>query len=99
MRPVGRNDDVDGSKCGTMLRGIVTMRQTNPLIPKYQVPGNSKDGQGVEVNNPYANKAVRKDNAMTKSVHFQGGSKLVETGMAAMASSKSTAQKLDQFVN
>lgn len=41
VRPVGRNDDVEGSKCGSVLRGIVTMRQTNPLMPKYQNLGNT----------------------------------------------------------
>ena len=26
VRPVGRNDDVEGSKCGSVLKGIVTTR-------------------------------------------------------------------------
>lgn len=58
VRPVGRNDDVEGSKCGTMLRGIQTIRHTNPLMPRYEMPGNATDGaKGLETNNPYANKA------------------------------------------
>jgi len=40
IRPVGRNDDVDGSKCGSVLKGIVTVRSVNPLMPAYQMPGN-----------------------------------------------------------
>ena len=96
IRAVGRNDDVDGSKCGSMLRGIVTVRTTNPLVPVYQMPGNTVDGKTLEINNPYGNKsqtgtAVRRPNEITKSVNF-GSSKLVESGKEALAShSRSTA--------
>lgn len=92
VRPVGLNDDVDGSKCGSMLRGIVTIRQTNPLEPTYKMPGNSTDGQGLEVNNPYANKHARKTTETAKSVSFTCSKQLTDTGMAAVAShTKSTA--------
>jgi len=55
VRPVGRNDDVEGSKCGSVLKGIVTTRSTHPLMPDYQMPGRSVDGTTAEINNPYGN--------------------------------------------
>lgn len=65
VRPVGRNDDVEGSKCGSVLKGIVTTRATNPLQPSYMMPGNTNDGKGAEINNPYGDKK-----AVTKSVNW-----------------------------
>lgn len=70
VRPVGRNDDVDGSKCGSVLKGIVTVRQTNPLMPNYQIPGHSVDGSGKDINNPYGNQGKRRDAPVTKSVNW-----------------------------
>ena len=54
IRAVTNNDDVPGSKCGSLLKGIVTQRQTHPLQPVYKVPGNSETNHPVEINNPYA---------------------------------------------
>jgi hypothetical protein len=61
-----------------MLRGIVTVRQTNPLVPNYQVPGYSKDGN-VEVNNPYANNRRRE---VAKSVNFSNSHSLMDSAAA-----------------
>ena len=92
---MGRNDDVDGSKTGTVLKGIVTTRATNPLVPDYQMPGRSVDGKGSEVNNPYG-----RTTAVTKSVKWEKGtSSLAESGLAQTQHTKSTAQKLDKFIN
>ena len=100
VRPVGSNDDVDGSKCGSVLKGIVTTRQSNPLMPNYQMPGQSVDGSGAEINNPYGNQGKRRDAAVNKSVNFKGSNKLAENGLAQMNShSASTAQKLDKFIS
>jgi len=52
---VGSNGDVEGSKCGSVLKGIVTTRTTNPLQPTYSMPGNKADGNGAAINNPYGN--------------------------------------------
>jgi hypothetical protein len=99
VRPVGRNDDVEGSKCGSVLKGIVTARQTHPLMPNYQIPGHTVDGSGAGINNPYGNQGKRRDAAVTKSVNFKsGGNKLAEAGSAQMNASASTAQKLDKFI-
>ena len=98
IRAVGRNDDVDGSKTGTVLKGIVTTRATNPLMPDYQMPGRSVDGKGTEVNNPYGNQG--RGAAVTKSVKWEKGtSSLAESGLAQTQHTKSTAQKLDKFIN
>lgn len=91
---MGRNDDIPGTKCGTMLRGIVTVRQTNPLMPNYQVPGFSKDGN-VEVNNPYGNSRKRE---VAKSVNFSNSHSLMESA-AAQVHTLSVAQKLDQYIS
>ena len=94
IRPVGRNDDVEGSRAGSLKRGITTIRATNPLQPDYQVPGRTVNGaSGFEINNPYGRKLAE----TSKSVSF-APSKLAETGKAAMQS-KSKAQQLDGFVN
>ena len=37
-----QNEDIPGSKCGTLKHAIQTDRNTNPLQPTYQVPGNSE---------------------------------------------------------
>lgn len=47
VRPITNNDDVLGSKCGSLLRGIQTIRQTNPLQPTYKVPGNTDTNHPV----------------------------------------------------
>lgn len=91
MRPVGRNDDVEGSHCGSLKRGIATKRETNPLKPEYQYLGRSVNGAGFEINNPYGG---HKQYSTSKSVNF-APSKLAETGKAAM---QSQAQKMDSFV-
>lgn len=85
VRPVGKNDDVEGSKCGSMLRGIQTVRQMNPLVPQYQLPGHSSNGAtGHEVNNPYSKKAATGSAAVRRTA-------LQDSGAAAMAKSSSTA--------
>lgn len=60
------------------------------------MPGNSKDGNGFEINNPYGNQG--KSAAVTKSTNFKSGSQLQETGLAQVQSA-STAQKLDKFIS
>jgi hypothetical protein len=45
-----QNEDIPGSKCGTLKLAIITERQTNPLNPEYQVPGNKETGG---LNDPY----------------------------------------------
>lgn len=54
IRRITQNDDVIGSNCGSLKRGTVTSRMTNPLMPKYQLPGNSEIPTRSEINDPYA---------------------------------------------
>ncbi len=83
VRAVGRNDDVDGSKCGTMLRGIQTIRQTNPLMPNYQMPGNSTDGaKGLECNNPYGNNKAATGGAKRGNQLAEGGAAMTKSTTA-----------------
>ena len=70
------------------------MRQTNPLVPNYQVPGYSKDGN-VEVNNPYANNRRRE---VAKSVNFSNSHSLMDSAAAQMHT-LSVAQKMDQYIS
>ena len=46
--------DIKGAKSGTLLKGIYTQRNTNPLCPKYKYPGN-EELKGYFENNPYNN--------------------------------------------
>ena len=39
VRPVTTNLDIDGTVCGTLKKGVVSTRLTNPLDPSYQNPG------------------------------------------------------------
>ncbi len=44
--------DIDGAKSGSLRKGIVSERQTNPLNPNYILPG---DRELAKDNNPYGN--------------------------------------------
>lgn len=39
VRPVAQNTDIVGSTAGTLKKGVVSTRVTNPLEPEYQMPG------------------------------------------------------------
>jgi hypothetical protein len=34
--------DIDKAQASTLKKGITTIRQTNPLMPNYQFPGNKE---------------------------------------------------------
>lgn len=71
-RKLTQNDDIAGSKCGSLKAAIITERQTNPLNPNYRVPGNTEVNTSVG-NDPYgrggcsvtANKVQRLNSAAT----------------------------------
>lgn len=69
VRPVGRNDDVPGSKCGSLRKSFVSDRRTNPLVPVYQLPGNGDNHKRAEINDPYADfkKAVSQGSSKRRS--------------------------------
>ena len=46
--------DIKGAKSGTLLKGIYTERNTNPICPQYKYPGN-EELKGYYENNPYNN--------------------------------------------
>ncbi len=54
IRRLTQNDDVIGSTCGSLKKGIVTSRVTHPLMPSYKLPGNSEAPTRTEINDPYA---------------------------------------------
>ena len=54
-RQLTQNEDIPGSKCGSLKNAIITERQTNPLNPVYKVPGNTEINTDVG-NDPYGRK-------------------------------------------
>ena len=52
MRQPTKNDDIDGSKPGTLKGGVQTNRVGDPLNPVYQYPG-CGEKPTFEVNDPY----------------------------------------------
>jgi len=57
-------NDIDGAKSGSLKKGIITQRITNPLNPLYSNPGNN-ELIGVN-NNPYGNTLFMKGKAKTE---------------------------------
>lgn len=47
------NDDIPGSKCGSLRKSVPTTRNVNPLKPEYQIPGNTEIRNVVQANDPY----------------------------------------------
>lgn len=68
VRKVGNNDDVFGSKCGSLRKGIETKRALNPLQPAYRLPGEGANPGKTEINDPYGNRksaaCVKRPSAM-----------------------------------
>ena len=58
--------DIKGTKSGTLLKGIYTQRNTNPLCPKYKYPGN-EELKGYYENNPYNNFFPTVNNSINRS--------------------------------
>ncbi len=52
--------DIKGTVTGSLKKGIVSERQTNPLTPKYMFPGDIELGQG-KINNPYGNTLFKQE--------------------------------------
>ena len=61
--------DIKGTKSGTLLKGISTERNTNPLCPKYKYPGN-EELKGYYENNPYNNfsNSMNRSKSMTNNL-------------------------------
>lgn len=55
--------DIEGAKSGSLKKGIVSERQTNPLDPKYAMPGDKELGKDI---NPYGNTLHAKIKAKTQ---------------------------------
>ncbi len=68
--------DIHGAKSGSLKKGIISQRMTNPLDPSYSLPGNT-ELTGVN-NNPYGGtlfmKAKPKTEANTPNVDIEGSS-------------------------
>lgn len=43
VRNPNNSDDIPGAKAGTLKKGVKTSRITDPLNPKYDIPGNSEE--------------------------------------------------------
>jgi hypothetical protein len=52
VRDLTTNEDIPGSKCGTVKRTVCTTRVTNPLEPEYQIPGQT-ELKSFSINDPY----------------------------------------------
>ena len=50
-RNLTQNEDIEGTKCGTVKKSIVTKRGLNPLAPEYQIPGRTECSDNM--NDPY----------------------------------------------
>ena len=72
--------DIKGTKSGTLLKGICTQRNTNPLSPKYKYPGN-EELKGNYENNPYnnifpnVNNSINRSKSMTNNLKKEGANK------------------------
>ena len=56
-RHITQNEDIDGSKCGTVKKSIITTRNLNPLEPSYQIPGRSETNE--DMNDPYGSRGCQ----------------------------------------
>lgn len=75
--------DIKGTKSGTLLKGIYTQRNTNPLCPKYKYPGN-EELKGYYENNPYnnifpsGNNSINRSKSMTNNLKKEGINKEIQ---------------------
>ena len=113
VRNVTGNDDVFGSKCGSLRKSMITQRATNPLQPDYQIPGRSEVRDTMQNNDPYADFSKKKastgaaavrptasaSNADVKS-EASKGSQFAKAGAQVMSGQEgaSNAQKMDSFI-
>ena len=72
-------EDIIGAKHDTKVRGIVTKRRINPLVPKYQYPGFREERERV-VNNRYGNNNFNiENNDIAKSMEIQNENHLMDS--------------------
>ena len=71
-------EDIIGAKHDTKIRGIVTKRKINPLVPKYQYPGVREERERI-ANNRYGNNNFNNENNdIAKSMEVQSGNNLID---------------------
>lgn len=58
--------DISGAAVGSLKKGIVSNRHTNPIMPNYVLPGSSLYGND---NNPYGDKIVKDGQAILNQGH------------------------------
>lgn len=56
-RHITQNEDIVGSKCGTVKKSIITTRQLNPLEPSYQIPGRTETNE--DMNDAYGSRGCQ----------------------------------------
>ena len=74
VRPLNKNDDIDGSKPDTLKRGLSGKRVINPLEPSYFYPGGTENVNTL--NDPYGLK-----NCSMSQANFQTAQKLGVTAL------------------
>ncbi len=79
-----KNDDIVGSNSGSLHKGIVTKRSTNPLDPNYRM-------LSEEINNPYGNTLFSKGSK--KIIDLE--SKVQENGLQIIGSNYTMEKKFD----
>lgn len=105
------NDDVFGSKPGSLRKSVVTTRVTNPLVPDYQIPGRGEVRDTTNNNDPYADFSKKKAStgatatrpkadSMAEVKSEASGGAFRKTGQSVVNSQagSSNAQKLDSFI-
>ncbi len=79
-----KNDDIVGSNSGSLKKGIVTKRSTNPLDPNYRMLSD-------EINNPYGNTLFSKG---SKKIH-ELENKVQENGLHIIGSNSTIEKRID----
>ena len=69
--------DIKGTKTGTLLKGICTKRNTNPLCPKYKYLG-QEELKGYYENNPYNNYNPNINSSLSRSKSMTNNLKKTE---------------------
>ena len=85
--------DIKGTKSGTLLKGIYTQRNTNPLCPKYKYPGN-EELKGYYENNPYNNFNPSFNSTLSRSKSMNNNLKTTEEKKEDTNNNKKSSKKI-----
>jgi len=96
------NKDISKSNAGSIMRGIYTTRNINPLDPKYQFPGSKEIGDNF-FNKPYgANKKVKIINStsnIAKGDHLLESKESIKSPIQTPEYNVNDTQIVNSFLN